>query len=101
VPRVRHTARARRDLVKIWVDIATDNPPAADRVYDRLEERVKILADFPKIGVARPDIDSTARALVESPWLILYRLIPEGVQIVRVLHGARHIDKDLFNEGLE
>jgi plasmid stabilization system protein ParE len=33
--------------------------------------------------------------------LILYRLIPEGVQIVRVLHGARDIDHALYLEGIE
>ncbi len=39
--------------------------------------------------------------LVERPCLILYCLIPEGMQVVRVLHGARHIDRLLFAEGGE
>jgi plasmid stabilization system protein ParE len=39
--------------------------------------------------------------LVERPYLILYRVIPDGVQIVRVLHGARDIDSALFMEGIE
>jgi plasmid stabilization system protein ParE len=33
--------------------------------------------------------------------LILYRIIPKGVQIVRVLHGAQNIDDSLFNEGVD
>jgi toxin ParE1/3/4 len=101
VSQVRHTERARGDLVKIWVDIALDNPAAADRVYDRLEERFQFRARVPKLGAASPDIAGDARALVERPYLTLYRLIPAGVQIVRVLHGARQIDAALFNEGLE
>jgi antitoxin ParD1/3/4 len=36
VPQVRHTALARRDLIRIWIDIAQESPAAADRVYDRL-----------------------------------------------------------------
>ena len=39
--------------------------------------------------------------LVEAPHLILYRLIQGGVQIVRVLHGARQMDAAAFNEGME
>jgi plasmid stabilization system protein ParE len=42
-----------------------------------------------------------ARGLVEPPFLILYRIIPDGGQIVRVLHGARNIDRTLFIEGIE
>jgi len=38
--------------------------------------------------------------LGERPYLILYRVLPEGVQIVRVLHGARHIDRAVFEEGI-
>jgi toxin ParE1/3/4 len=98
---VRHSALARADLIQIWVDIALDNQAAADRVYDRLEARVKILERFPEAGMARPDIAKDARVLVESPYLILYRLVSEGVQIVRVLHGARDIDDSLFSEGIE
>ena len=101
MPQVRQTAQARRDLLKIWFDIAPENPVAAERVYDRLEARVRILEQFPEAGPARPDIADTARALVEPPYLILYRILPEAVQIVRVLHGARRIDSTLFSAGFE
>lgn len=97
---VRHSRSARQDLIDIWLTIAHDNPGAADRMLGRLEARVKILEQFPQIGMARPDIASTARVLVVRPYLILYRLIPDGVQIVRVLHGARNIDGDLFKQGI-
>jgi toxin ParE1/3/4 len=98
---VRQSALARADLIQIWVEIALDNQAAADRVYDRLEARVNILERFPEAGMARPDIAKDARVLVESPYIILYRLVSEGVQIVRVLHGARDIDDSLFSEGIE
>jgi len=37
--------------------------------------------------------------LVERPYVILYRIAPDGPQIVRVLHGARMLGRDLFTEG--
>jgi toxin ParE1/3/4 len=101
VPQLRHTSRARADLLDIWLAIATDNPAAADRLFDRLEERAQILTSWPQAGAACPSIAADARMLVERPYLILYRVIPDGVQIVRVLHGARDIDSALFMEGIE
>ncbi len=101
MPQIRYTIRARQDLISLWVDIAKENPAAADRIYDRLEARVLILGRFPEAGPSRPDIASEARMLVEAPYLILYRLIPDGAQIVRVLHGARDIDAAMFNEATE
>lgn len=98
---IRYTRRARADLLDIWLEIAKSDPAAADRLYDRLEDHVTVLAQFPKAGVARPDIAEEARILVESPYLILYRVRPDEVQIVRVLHGARDIGLKLFEEGKE
>jgi toxin ParE1/3/4 len=101
VPQVRYTVRARRDLIDIWLEISEVNPAAADDLYNRLEARVEILRRFPESGPVRVDIAAEARALVELPYLILYRIIPEGVQIVRVLHGTRNIDSTLFTQGLD
>jgi len=99
VSAIHHTARARRDLIDIWLEVSKVNPTAADELYHRLEARVEILRRFPQSGRARLDIAPDARALVELPYLILYRIIPDGVQVVRVLHGARHIDRALFTQG--
>lgn len=97
----RLSGRARADLLDIWVEVATADPAAADRLYDRIEARVRILETFAEAGAARPDIALEARVLVERPYVILYRILPEGVQIVRVLHGARDIRGALFIEGIE
>lgn len=101
MPRVLHTARARRDLIDSWVEVSSDDAAGADDLYDRLEARVEVLKRFSEAGPHRPDIAPNARALVEPSYLILYRIIGSGVQIVRVLHSARNIDRRLFAEGLE
>ena len=56
---------------------------------------------FPNAGLARADIAAEARGLSEPPYLILYRETSDGVQIVRVLHGARRIDTAAFLAGIE
>jgi hypothetical protein len=60
-----------------------------------------ILERFPEAGPARPDVADDATVLVEPLYLIVYRIVPAGPQIVRVLRGARHIDAALFGEGME
>jgi toxin ParE1/3/4 len=46
---------------------------------------------FPQSGPARPDIGPEARVLVVSRWLVLYRVIPDGVQVNRVIDAARDL----------
>ncbi len=85
------TAQAEDDLIVIAVYIAKDNPLAADRVLDALEERTELLAEFPRLGAERPDIAAGVRAFPVGRYLILYREIEGGVEIVRYAHGARRL----------
>jgi toxin ParE1/3/4 len=41
----------------------------------------------------RPEIAEGARALVIERWLALYRLTEDGVQVVRIIDGARDLAK--------
>ncbi|MGH6931050.1 MAG: type II toxin-antitoxin system RelE/ParE family toxin [Dongiaceae bacterium] len=77
----------------IWLDIARDDPKAADRMFDRLESRCSELAAHPRLGRTRPDIAVGARCLVVEPYLILYRILGGDVEIVRVVHGARNLPR--------
>ncbi|PKQ08243.1 MAG: plasmid stabilization protein [Alphaproteobacteria bacterium HGW-Alphaproteobacteria-11] len=91
--RVHRTRKARADLVGIWRFVATDNPDAADALLDRLDEACRKLAEHPRSGPARHDIRPGLRYLVVDAHLILYRIVGDGIEIVRVVHGRR----DLFN----
>jgi len=86
------TRQAREDLIDIWLHIAADDPGAADRVLDRLELAAMNLTENPRMGPARDDIRQGLRYLVSDTYLILYRIVKDGVEIVRVVHGRR----DLF-----
>lgn len=59
-----------------------------------------MLAAYPLAGRSKPAIAPEARMLVEPPYILLYRPISNGIQIVRVLHGARSISDALFSEGI-
>lgn len=89
---------AREDVRGIYLGLMDKNPAAAERLLDRIEERVRQLADQPRLGPRRAEIRPTTRVLVEAPYLILYETIPDPddrpvaeVEIVRVLDGRRDL----------
>jgi toxin ParE1/3/4 len=97
---IRLSQLARRDLLEIWLRIATDKgPDTADRWIDRIEARCRQLAEFPESGPLRPDIANAARMLVIARWLALYEITMDGVRIMRVVDAARNLGElDLSGE---
>ena len=93
--RVRVTPRAETDLEEIWLTIALENPPAADKLLRRIASKLERLAAFPEMGSSRPEIAPSAKVLVEGNYLILYEPVGNAVEVVRVVHGARDLH-DLF-----
>lgn len=89
--RVLFTRAARDDLIDIWAHVAADDPAAADRVLDRLEEAASNLSENPEMGPARDDIRPGLRYLVSGSCLLLYRIIGDDVEIVRAVHGRRDL----------
>jgi toxin ParE1/3/4 len=90
--RYRLAEQARADLDEIWLYIAEDNPSAADRFLDTLYERFLLLAGQPLLGRDRPELALNLRSLPVGNYVIFYRPIDDGIEVVRVLHGARDID---------
>ena len=81
--------RAEIDLVEIWRFIAKDDPRAADRVLDRIDAACVLLAGSPKNGPRREDLAPGLRFWPLGNYLIFYTEADDGIQVVRVLHGAR------------
>jgi len=90
---IRRTVAADRDLVAIWLFIAQENPRAADPQLDAIEARWQQLLVHPFSGMARDDIAAGIRHLVAGNYLILYRVLPAFVEIVRILHGKRKVTR--------
>ncbi len=100
VATILRTTRALQDLVDIHHLIASDRPNAADKVIERLDRRIRMLAFQPRSGAARPDIRDGLRLAVVAPYLILYELTPDDadaetltVLIVRVVDSRRDLNE--------
>jgi plasmid stabilization system protein ParE len=84
------SAAALAHLTAIFEFIAKDSPSYALRVIDRLTDRSGQLARFPESGHVVPEYsDPSLREVIEGPYRIIYRIEPERVVIVSVIHGAR------------
>lgn len=95
--RVSRTARAEEDLIEIWTYIAQDNLAAADRVLDRIDTLCEQLANNPRMAPAGPDLAEGPRCFASGSYLVMYREASVGIEVVRVVHGARHLP-DLFRD---
>ena len=87
----RVSAAARADLDEIWFYIAQDNPEAADKFIRALVSRFPRLAAMPEMGRRREELAPRLRSLAFGNYVIFYRPMENGVEIARVLHGARDL----------
>ena len=92
MPQVRKRPQAEADLDDIWWCIAQENPDAADRLLDSIDDRCATLAQFPSIGPSRDALLPNLRSLPVGNDLIFSLSIPDGIEVVRVLPGMRDID---------
>jgi toxin ParE1/3/4 len=88
---------AKADLIDIWQYIAADNSDAADHMLDRIWEGFRVIARFPLGGTARPELGRDLRCFSVGNYVIYFRPSATGVEIARVLHGARDVDA-IFEE---
>lgn len=82
---------AQQDLQQIHDYIADDNPEAASALLTRIEKRCKSLSA--NIGKNRDVIEKGLRSITEGKYLIFFQEVEGKILIVRVLHGAREIEK--------
>ena len=88
--RIRWTEPADRDLAQIADYLEKHGSDAiARRIAFSIYERVAALAQFPEQG--RTGRKSGTRELVLSglPYLAVYRLEGNAIEILRILHGAQ------------
>jgi toxin ParE1/3/4 len=86
------------ELAAIWEFIAMDNPDAAICVIDSAYETLAALARTPGLGRSRKFRDPRLKGVRSwhisgfENYLIFYRGIPGGIQVLHIYHGARDIE---------
>ncbi len=96
MPQVRRRPLAEIDILEIWDFIADDSLAAADRWVDQLDKQFRVLATQPMMGRARDELVPGVRSFPFGRYVVFYMPLDDGIDVVRVLHGARDIDA-VFN----
>ncbi|MCI0485827.1 MAG: type II toxin-antitoxin system RelE/ParE family toxin [Blastocatellia bacterium] len=96
MPSVLTKPLARGDLLDIWDYVAADSLAKADRLLNTINKQCEKLARFPEMGRARDELAPSLRSFPVGKYVIFYRPIEDGVEVVRVLHGKREIREATF-----
>lgn len=102
MPKYVFSSLAENDLRHIWRFIARDNATAATRVVEAAYKTFDMLAGSPRIG-KQFDVVSLAGEEIRfmavagfKKYVIFYRPISGGVEVLRVYHAARNLE-ELFS----
>ena len=101
---VRKLPAARRDLVEAFVFLGRESVSAARRFLQQAEATFDRLARASGMGTRYETDDPACSELRCFPisrfrkYLVFYRPIEDGIEVVRVLHGARDISAILADE---
>jgi len=68
-----------------------DSVTAAHALTDKFSSTSQMLADLPLAGRARPELRDDLRSFPVGSYVIFYAPLPDGVTILRILHGRRDI----------
>ncbi len=89
--------KAKSDLLNIWAFAFYENGQTADRLVEEITAKFDMLLSFPEMGRSRKDLDVGLRNFPFKRFIIFYRLIENGIEIFRVLHGKQNIEA-IFSE---
>lgn len=68
--------------------IGRESVTAALTVHDLIEKRVAQLVDHPHLG-REGRVEATRElVVVGTPFIVVYQIVPNQVQVLAVLHGA-------------
>jgi toxin ParE1/3/4 len=96
--RFRVSPLADADLDDIWYFIAADSEDQADKFIAILTEKFALLANHPFIGRDRSDMRDGIRSFPHKRYVIFYFPTNYGIEVHRVLHGARDIPASFSDE---
>lgn len=86
------TLQAIEDVEAIREFIDRDSPKYAQAEAERIVAAVDRLASFPESGRIVPEFEEPSmREVIEAPYRIVYRLVPEEIQILTVFRASRSL----------
>lgn len=85
----RWLRKALKNLEQAYDYVAEDDLDAAGRLVLKMQAAVGQLAEFPEMGRAGRVEGTRELVILNSPYVVVYRVKGKTVEILRVLHGSR------------
>lgn len=93
--KVHWTRNAIGHLANIYEYISLNSSTYAKRTVDKITRRSEQITDQPYSGRKVPEYDAEdIRELIEKPYRIIYRIKPDQIDVVAVIHGAQLMRDD-------
>lgn len=93
MPKLLFRPKAKADLRSIFSYIAEEAPQSALVFIDEIQKTCHRYAEFPLAGKARSELQENLRSFPFSNYIIFYEPVEDGIEVARVLHGSRDIDR--------
>ncbi|MEM9008584.1 MAG: type II toxin-antitoxin system RelE/ParE family toxin [Cyanobacteria bacterium P01_F01_bin.86] len=94
----RFTVLASRDLEAIIDYVAEQSSiDIAETVLTKVNQKCQQLMSFPGIGRKRDELSTGVRSVPVDNYLVFYRLIEDGIEVLRIVSGYRDLEV-LFEE---
>ena len=94
--KVHWTNNAIEHLVNIYEYIALNSPAYGKKTVDKITRRSQQIGNHPLSGRKVPEYEAEdIRELIETPYRIVYRIKPDQIDVLAVIHGARLFPEDL------
>ncbi|QLE56944.1 type II toxin-antitoxin system RelE/ParE family toxin [Nostoc sp. TCL26-01] len=88
---------ASRDLNEIADYFLVRNLEAGEKLFREFNKKCQNLANFPSMGRSYAHIKPSLRGLPLDGYVILYQVLDDGVEILRVVSGYRDLES-LFED---
>jgi len=91
---------ASRDLNDISEYFASNNVRSGERFFEDFNRKCKQLVSFPQSGKAYESIYPNLKGVPLSGYIVFYRIVEDGIEILRVVSGRRALPS-VFQEDQE
>lgn len=98
---IKYTANAETDIDEILNFLLNEGEEYAKKILSEIGKRLTLLEKNTYLGKPQDDILLNLRSFPAQKYIIFYTPIEDGIEVFRIIHGARNIDgifDDFFSD---
>ena len=95
--KLKWTRLSLKDMQHLYDYIADDSTAAAKKIISRISEAADKLKLYPHMGKAGRISGTRELVIAATPYIIVYIIADDSIQVVSVIHGARRWPDSLNN----